>query len=68
MTLSAEDRALIQGAINTLRRLAIVEVHKPGIRAVVVDGHRCKICGSMWSIECAEFHVPTCILDGSTAC
>lgn len=65
MTLSADERALIQDAIDTLRRLAIVEVHKPGVQAVVVTGYRCKVCGWTWSVHAREVHNQTCILDGS---
>lgn len=69
MTLSADERALIQEAIDTLRRLAIVGVQQPGIQAVVIIGHRCKVCGSKWSVRASEIHDPACILDGSkTTC
>lgn len=62
------DAAIIQEAINHLRRLAIVGVQKPGIQAVVIAGYRCKICGSKWSTEREEAHSETCILDGSKTC
>lgn len=65
MTLSAEDASLIREAIAHLRRLAIVEVHRPGIQAVVVIGHRCKICSCVWSKTEPEKHDITCILKGS---
>lgn len=65
MTLSADEAAIIKEAIDHLRRLAIVEVHKPGIQAVVVCGHRCKICSSKWKLNETERHDISCILKGS---
>lgn len=65
MTLSATEAAIIQEAIDHLRRLAIIAVHKPGIQAVVVSGYRCKVCSSKWLLTEKETHDQTCILRGS---
>jgi hypothetical protein len=65
VTLTADEAAIIKEAIDHLRRLAIVEIHTPGIQAVVVCGHRCKVCSSKWHVTETERHEVSCILKGS---
>lgn len=50
-------------AIKALRALAIVPTMKPGVREVVHDGHRCRVCASTWDEP--EKHQDWCALKGS---
>jgi hypothetical protein len=53
--------------VNALRALAIVPTMKPGIQAVVHDGHRCRVCATKWSMGKPEQHQDWCALKGTEA-
>lgn len=48
-----------------LRALAIVPTMKPGVREVVHDGHRCRVCASTWGMGEPEKHQGWCALKGA---
>lgn len=52
-------------AVNALRALAIVPTMKPGIRAVIHDGHRCRVCATTWPDKKPEQHQDWCALKGT---
>jgi hypothetical protein len=49
-------------AIPALRALAIVPTQKPGVQAVIHDGHRCRVCASTWKLKQPEQHQEWCAL------
>lgn len=48
-----------------LRALAIVPTMMPGVRQVVHDGHRCRVCASRWELQESEQHQDWCALKGT---
>lgn len=51
--------------VKALRELAIVPTMKPGIRAVIHDGHRCRVCATTWDMGKPEQHQSWCALKGT---
>lgn len=52
-------------AIPALRALAIVPTMASGVREVVHDGHRCRVCATKWTLKQSEKHQDWCALKGT---
>jgi hypothetical protein len=51
--------------VGALRALAIVDTQAPGQARVVHDGHRCRVCASVWKLSQPEQHQDWCALKGT---
>lgn len=51
--------------VEALRILAIIPTMATGVRHVVHDGHRCRLCASTWDLSKPEKHQDWCALKGT---
>lgn len=55
----------LEATVTALRKLAIIPTMATGIRGVVHNGHRCRVCAKTWSLTETETHADWCVLKGT---
>lgn len=51
--------------VSSLRALAIIPTMAPGVQKVVLNGHRCRVCATVWRLSQPEHHADWCTLKGT---